>query len=155
MMAKLKLTVNEAKTRLCRGPDESFDFLGYTIGTCYSPQTGWAYTGVRPSAKKIRRLKQRIREQTDRRWLWLDVGEMVTRLHELLGGWANYFRLGTVSTAYSDVTAHVRSRLRRWLARKFKLRGPQWSRHSDRYLHETLGLLRLRRLSAPPLCANA
>src|SRR6266498_1426471 len=31
MMAKLGLTVNEAKTRLCRGPDEPFNFLGYTI----------------------------------------------------------------------------------------------------------------------------
>ena len=30
--AKLKLTVNETKTRQCRVPDESFDFLGYTIG---------------------------------------------------------------------------------------------------------------------------
>ena len=43
MMAKLKLTVNKAKTRLCRGPDERFNFLGYTIGTCYSPKTGGAY----------------------------------------------------------------------------------------------------------------
>src|SRR5438270_12974599 len=28
MMSKLKLTVNETKTRLCRVPDEKFDFLG-------------------------------------------------------------------------------------------------------------------------------
>jgi group II intron reverse transcriptase/maturase len=41
-MAKLKLTVSEAKTRLCRLPDETFDFLGYTIGRCYSKQTGKA-----------------------------------------------------------------------------------------------------------------
>ena len=40
MMAKLKLTVNEAKTRRCRVWNESFDFLGYTIGKCYSPVTG-------------------------------------------------------------------------------------------------------------------
>lgn len=39
MMAKLKLAVNEEKTRLCRIPDETFDFLGYTIGRCYSYQT--------------------------------------------------------------------------------------------------------------------
>jgi len=30
MMSKLKLTVNESKTWLCRLPKESFDFLGYT-----------------------------------------------------------------------------------------------------------------------------
>ena len=149
MMARLKLTVNEAKTRLCRGPDERFNFLGYTIGTCYSPQTGWAYTGIRPSAAKVRALKRHLSEQTAREWLWLGVDEMVGRLNHVLRGWANYFRLGTVSAAYNDVNAHVCYRLRRWLTRKFKLRGPQWSRHSDRHLHETLGLLRLRRLPAP------
>jgi RNA-directed DNA polymerase len=43
MMKRLKLTVNETKTRLCRGPDEPFNFLGYTIGRCYSPKTGASY----------------------------------------------------------------------------------------------------------------
>ena len=31
-MTTLKLTVNEKKTRIARVPEESFDFLGYTIG---------------------------------------------------------------------------------------------------------------------------
>ncbi len=155
MMTKLKLTVNEAKTRLCRGPDERFDFLGYTIGTCYAPQTGWAYIGVRPSAKKVSGLKRRIREQTARSWLWLDPDEMVGRLNALLRGWVNYFCLGTVSAVYADVNRHVTCRLRHWLSRKFRLRGPQWSRHSDRYLRETLGLLRLQRLPVQRSCATA
>jgi len=148
MMAKLRLTVNATKTRLCRGPDEPFDFLGYTIGTCYSPRTGWAYIGVRPSAKKVLRLKGALREQTARRWLWLDVDEMVGRLNQLLRGWANYFRLGTVTAVYHHVTAHVCARLRRWLMRKFKGQGSRYARYPDRYLHETLGLLQLRRPSA-------
>src|SRR5438105_9679477 len=46
MMAKLKLTVNETKTRLCRGPDEPFNFLGYTFGRMFSPKTGGSYIGV-------------------------------------------------------------------------------------------------------------
>jgi RNA-directed DNA polymerase len=40
LMSRLRLTVNEAKTRLCRLPDESVNFLGYTIGLCHSPRTG-------------------------------------------------------------------------------------------------------------------
>jgi len=145
MMTRLKLTMNEAKTRLCRGPDEPFDFLGYTIGRCYSRKTGWPYIGVRPSARKIQGLNLNLSEQTGRQWTWLDVDELVGRLNRRLRGWANYFRLGTITAAYSKVTAHACRRLRHWLSRKFGVRRLGGSRYPDRYLHETLGLLRLRR----------
>jgi group II intron reverse transcriptase/maturase len=155
MLARLKLTVNEAKTRLCHSPDEPFDFLGYTVGRCYSSKTGWAYIGVRPSDKKVQGLYRELHEQTDRRWLWLEPGELVARLNRLLRGWANYFRLGTVTAAYRRVTAHACHRLRQWLVRKYKVRGSRWSRFSDRDLHEVLGLLRLQRLPVGRSCANA
>ena len=91
MMSRLKLTVNEAKTRLCRVPEESFDFLGYTIGLCHSPRTGRAYIGTRPSAKKVARLREEIRELTDRRRFWTEVEERVARLNRKLLGWSNYW----------------------------------------------------------------
>jgi RNA-directed DNA polymerase len=155
MMSRLRLTVNETKTRLCRGPDEPFNFLGYTIGRCYSRKTGAPYIGVRPSDKKVQGLNLKLSEQTGREWSWLDVDEMVGRLNHIMRGWVNYFRMGTVSAAYRKVTAHARYRLRRWLVRKFGLRRSQWTRYSDRYLHDTLGLLRLQRLPYPPLEAKA
>ena len=31
MMTRLKLTVNETKTRVCKLPEEKFDFLGYSV----------------------------------------------------------------------------------------------------------------------------
>jgi hypothetical protein len=40
IMGKLKLMVNEEKTRICKVPDEEFDFLGYTFGRMYSARTG-------------------------------------------------------------------------------------------------------------------
>ena len=66
MMERLKLTVNEEKTQLCRLPEETFDFLGYTFGRCYSRQTGRAYLGTRPSKKSIKRMCDEISEVTDR-----------------------------------------------------------------------------------------
>jgi group II intron reverse transcriptase/maturase len=123
MMTRLKLTVNEAKTRLGRGPGEPFDFLGYTIGRCYEARTGWADIGVRPSVRKIQGLNRKISEPTNRRWVWRDVDEMVGRLTRLLRGWGNYFRLGTVSAAYRQVTSHACHRLRQWLVKKNGVRG--------------------------------
>ena len=42
-MRKLKLTINEEKTHVCRAPDESFDFLGYTFGTLLLATERMAY----------------------------------------------------------------------------------------------------------------
>ena len=145
MMAKLKLTVNETKTRLCRVPDESFNFLGYTIGRCHKPRTGRAYIGTRPSAKAIQRLCLDVHEQTRRRWTFLDSGELVGRLNRMLQGWANYFCLGPVGPAYNLVDRYVCSRLRQWLGRKHHVQGTSRSRFSNPYLHDRLGLITLPR----------
>lgn len=145
MMAQLKLTVNETKTRLRRGPDEPFNFLGYTIGRLYSPKTGGSYVGVRPSNKTLQGLCLKISDQTDRQWLWMTEAEMVGRLNRVLRGWANYFCLGTITTAYRRVTAHTCHRLRQWLMRKHQVQGSMRARYPDQYLHDTLGLLRLQR----------
>ena len=50
-MGKLKLTVNEEKTRICKVPEGEFDFLGYTFGRTYSARTGQARSGYRPSRR--------------------------------------------------------------------------------------------------------
>jgi RNA-directed DNA polymerase len=155
MMAQLKLTVNETKTRLCRGPDEPFTFLGYTIGRCYRPQTGAAYLGVRPSAKKLQGLFRELSALTDRRWLGLPVDALVGRMNRVLRGWAHYFCLGTVAKAYGAVTNHACHRLRPWLVRKHRLQGTQAARYANSYLHTTLGLLRLQRRPPGLACAPA
>ena len=56
MMSKLKLTVNEQKTHYCRLPEETFDFLGYTLGRNYDCRTGGSPLGPRPAQKKVNRL---------------------------------------------------------------------------------------------------
>jgi RNA-directed DNA polymerase len=154
MMARLKLTVNESKTRLCRVPGETFDFLGYTFGRYYSPRTGRPYLGLRPSAKKVARLRAEIRELTDRRYLREDVEAVVGRLNLKLRGWSNYFRLGTVSPAYGAVNRHGCQRLRWWLCTKHRASGGM-KHYPDRYLHEVLGLVRLDRKELGLSWANA
>jgi RNA-directed DNA polymerase len=145
MMSKLKLTVNESKTRLCHLPEESFDFLGYTQGRNYDCRTGESYLGPRPSRKKIDRLCSEISELTERRKTWQDVEVLIGRINRKLRGWSSYFRIGTVSKAYRNINSHTRYRVRRWLCAKFKEPGQGRKRFSNQYLHQKLGLHQLQR----------
>ena len=144
MMSKLKLTVNEQKTRLCRLPEETFDFLGYTLGRNYDCRTGESYLGPRPAQKKIDRLCGAITELTARRKAWLDVEELIGRINRKLRGWSNYFRIGTISKAYRNIDSHTRYRVRQWLCAKFKEQGHGKRRFSDQYLHGKLRLYQLQ-----------
>jgi len=145
MMSKLKLTVNETKTRLCRLPEESFDFLGHTLGRNYDCRTGKSYVGPRPSRKKIDRLCREISELTEHRKAWQDVELLIGRINQKLRGWSGYFRIGTVSKAYRSINSHTRHRVRQWLCAKFKEPGQGKKRFSDKYLHQKLGLYQLQR----------
>ncbi|MCY2954406.1 MAG: group II intron reverse transcriptase/maturase [Planctomycetota bacterium] len=157
MMAKLKLTVNETKTHVCRVPNEDFDFLGYTFGRCYSSKTGRAYIGTVPSKKRIARVCEAISEMTGREKTYLDTETLVGRLNRTLTGWANYFCLGPVSKAYRAVDQHVRKRLRQWLVIMHTKAPARAGRLS---IDPPIPLQSQRRLAASPilriiLCAQA
>jgi group II intron reverse transcriptase/maturase len=143
MMMKLKLTVNETKTRVCKLPEEKFDFLGYTFGQCYSPKTGRAYIGTVPSQKRVKRICKAISELTGRDQILLDQELVVARLNRVLMGWANYFCLGPVSKAYRAVDEHACKRLRQWLCAKHKVLGSGIGKFPELFLHSVLGLVRL------------
>ncbi|HEV3259294.1 MAG TPA: group II intron reverse transcriptase/maturase [Gemmataceae bacterium] len=155
MMAKLKLTVNEQKTRRCHLPDGTFTFLGYTFGRHYSRQTGGSYLGPRPALKKIRKLCRDLSEVTDRRTCPQDTMEKVRKLNQKLNGWANYFCLGPVIRVYEVVQKHVRRRLRRWLCSKHKVRSGEYARFPNEVLHGKLGLVQLGAKGRRLLWANA
>jgi len=155
MMKTLKLTVNETKTHVCRLPEEQFDFLGYTFGRFYSPRTGRAYFGMRPSKKKVQRLCRETSELTATNTTLLAEEEMISRLNRKLIGWANYFRLGSATRAYRVIDQHVTRRLRQWLCRKHKVQKGKYMRFPDPYLYQQLGLTRLRAFRRNSACANA
>jgi RNA-directed DNA polymerase len=143
MMEKLRLTVNEKKTRQCRLPDETFDFLGYTFGRCYSIRTGREYLSPKPRKSKVQRICQEVSALTDRRWYWKDVQQVVASLNARLSGWANYFCLGPVGKLYRIIDKHARKRLRQWLCKKHRVAGKGYTRYPDAYLYGKLGLTRL------------
>ena len=153
IMGKLRLTVNEKKTRRCALPEETFTFLGYTFGRCYSTRTGRPYIGLRPSDRKIAEMTEKISEITRGRTTHREIGELVEQLNTAIRGWVNYFRYGTVRDIYAALMDHTRWRLRRWLCRKHRVPGRGISTYPGRYLHAELGLIQLENFRPDPLWA--
>lgn len=143
LMERLGLTVNDRKTRLARVPEESFDFLGYTVGRFYG-YGGRAFIGTEPSRKSLKRIIERIHDETTPRWNLETAENRVATLNALLRGWSGYFDQGRVIRAYRVIQNYTRRRLQRWLARRAGKRGTTgYRQYPNEYLYGVLGLYQL------------
>jgi RNA-directed DNA polymerase len=126
ILARLRLELHPEKTRrvnLSYGKG-GFDFLGCHLHKrvsgrllergkrCYFLQR-W------PSTRSMKRVRQRVKELTDRRWNGVrDVRVLIRHLNPVLRGWGEYFRTGNASIKFQDIDRHVERRLRRFLIRR-------------------------------------
>ena len=150
LMARLGLTVNEAKTRLARLPEASFVFLGYEIGRFHG-KGGTPFIGTRPSRKAVKRLIRAIHDATTPQWYPDEPTNRIRRLNTMIRGWAGYFDQGPVVQVYRAIQLYTERRVRRWLMRRSGRRGTGYRRYPDAHLYAVLGLHKLpnRRADLP------
>jgi RNA-directed DNA polymerase len=144
-MAKLGLTLNEAKTSLKDARKERFDFLGYSFGPHWFKKNGKWYLGASPSKKSMQRFKTKVGDRLVPANVapWEDVRD---ELNSMLLGWSHYFSYGATASAYKHVDWHVYQRARDFLTRRHKVQGRGTAQFSCDVVYGELGLIRLERL---------
>ena len=145
ILADLGLSLAAAKTSLVdlRVPKAGFTFLGFHHRRVESFTRKGRYFCARwPSERAVRRAKERIRAETARRLLPLDVKYIVERLNLFLRGWRGYFAFGNSTTVFHDLDEFVVERLARFISKKH---GHHGRNYGLRVVidHEYLGLVRL------------
>ncbi len=122
VMSKLGLVLHPEKTRMVdlRRGKGSFVFLGCTIrkkrSILRNPRAYYMHRW--PSPKATKRLRDRVREITNKRASGEDVKQIVAKLNPVLRGWGNYFRTGTCRRQFQGMDDFVYRRLLRWLYRR-------------------------------------
>jgi RNA-directed DNA polymerase len=104
LFVKLKLRVNETKSRVRRATASKF--LGFSF---------WVAKGRmirrRVAPQAIERMKERVRELT-RRSAGRSLAQMCKPLGTYLKGWKAYFRLAETPGVFADIDGWIRHRLR-------------------------------------------
>jgi len=120
VMRRIGLTLNDAKTSIRNARTETFDFLGYTLGSAISPVDGHWYLAAKPSKKSLQRVKATIRGvlASGNQDPWPQV---VADLNRRLRGWANYFVYGSRTRAYDALDRYVTGAVRQFLRRRHKV----------------------------------
>jgi RNA-directed DNA polymerase len=117
----LKLEINREKTRVVnlREQGASLDFLGFTFRYYADLQGGeWRYLNVSPSAKALKREREKLHEMTNHRQCYKPIPELIEGLNRHLKGWKNYFDFGYPRQAFREINSYVRYRLEQHLRRR-------------------------------------
>jgi len=153
VLVSLGLELHPDKTRVVdlREGREGFDFLGCHFRARVSGRL--LERGIRryylhrwPSARSMKRVRQRVKDLTGaRRGGAKDIREVIRDLNPVLRGWGNYFRTGNAALKFNQLDRYVQERLRRLLARRYgrNLRPGHWQLWTSDWFRD-MGLHRLR-----------
>ena len=119
---------SEAKTRVVH-MSEGFSFLGFRIQWRRKRGTAKWYVYTFIDDRPVRSVKAKIRALT-RRTSQLDLGYVLTRLSQVMHGWANYFRHAVAKNVFAMLDNFAWWRVIRMLQVRHHWRWKDVRRHS-------------------------
>ena len=145
ILERLKLTLNETKTKIVNAHKEKFDFLGFSIRMAESWKTGNLYPHVQPSKKSLQKIKDRVTELTARRRTIMPLEWIVKEVNATVRGWVGYFHYRNCSKALGLIRSHVEERLITHLRKRHKIRNRNagYVRFPDRLLYKRYNLYKV------------
>ena len=105
----------------------------------------WPYPHVEPSKRSVQRLKDRVKQLTDRCRGPVPLDDIMIELNASLRGWTGYFHYRNSSNVFRCVKMQVEERLRTHLRRRHKLqsRGAAYIRFPNHRLYLRYNLFKL------------
>jgi len=145
ILERLKLTLNETKTKIVNAHKGSFDFLGFSIRMAESWKTGNLYPHVQPSKKSLQKIKDRVTWLTARRRTIIPLERIVKEVNATVRGWVGYFHYRNCSKALGQIRSHVEERVITHLRKRHKIRNRNagYVRFPDRLLYKRYNLYKV------------
>jgi RNA-directed DNA polymerase len=139
-LAELDVQVNAEKTRTVDLTERhaSFAFMGFDFRRVRSRSGKWR-PHFTPRAKSRAKLVDKLQD-VFRAHVSKPVRALVAEINPILRGWANHFRIGNSTQCFSYVRQWVVRKVRRHLMRAKGRKGYGWTRWSNAWLYEELGL---------------
>jgi len=136
----LGLNLNEEKTHVVDARQESFNFLGFSIGMKRGRKTGKIYPHTEPSKKALKHIRSEIKQLTTERYSATPTEVVIRRVNEVARGWVGYFRYGNCTKVMSSLRYYLGYRMRIYMRRKHHYHSLGYRAYPDRYYFDSLGL---------------
>lgn len=111
---KLSLKVNATKSKMTK--PINLKYLGFGFWKDKKTQR-WK---ARPHQDSIRKFKDTIKTLTKRRWS-VDFSLRLSKLNDVIRGWVNYFKIGSMKSAMNEISERLRTRLRMIIRKMWKV----------------------------------
>ena len=133
---KLGLKVNAEKTHTTR--PTKLKYLGFSF---WKDKTEWK---ARPHEDSVAKFKRKLKYLCKRNWS-IDLTTRIKKINEVTRGWINYFALGSMKKAMSEIDSHLRTQMiiiiwkqwkvpskREWGLKKLGIK--PWIAHEQSYI---------------------